>query len=143
MSLCVSVGGTGGWSSKGCDLISRNNTHISCQCNHMTSFAVLMDISKREVLWLKGCHLAPITKKYSSTKNENTVIIYSSSVVKNTNLQRYTQKRLKARVYQRITNISKLYCQFLLIRHFATIQPLFLPRLSACFLYQRLTFTWA
>uniref|UniRef100_A0A8C1TJ47 Cadherin EGF LAG seven-pass G-type receptor 1a n=1 Tax=Cyprinus carpio TaxID=7962 RepID=A0A8C1TJ47_CYPCA len=31
-----------------CDLISRNHTHISCQCNHMTSFAVLMDISKRE-----------------------------------------------------------------------------------------------
>uniref|UniRef100_A0A8C1TGF0 Cadherin EGF LAG seven-pass G-type receptor 1a n=1 Tax=Cyprinus carpio TaxID=7962 RepID=A0A8C1TGF0_CYPCA len=45
--VCV-VGGTGAWSSKGCDLISRNHTHISCQCNHMTSFAVLMDISKRE-----------------------------------------------------------------------------------------------
>uniref|UniRef100_A0A671KWY0 Cadherin EGF LAG seven-pass G-type receptor 1-like n=1 Tax=Sinocyclocheilus anshuiensis TaxID=1608454 RepID=A0A671KWY0_9TELE len=45
--VCV-VGGAGAWSSKGCDLISRNHTHISCQCNHMTSFAVLMDISKRE-----------------------------------------------------------------------------------------------
>uniref|UniRef100_A0A8C2DKV0 Cadherin EGF LAG seven-pass G-type receptor 1 n=1 Tax=Cyprinus carpio TaxID=7962 RepID=A0A8C2DKV0_CYPCA len=44
----IAVGGTGAWSSKGCDLISRNHTHISCQCNHMTSFAVLMDISKRE-----------------------------------------------------------------------------------------------
>uniref|UniRef100_A0A8C9VE66 Cadherin EGF LAG seven-pass G-type receptor 1 n=1 Tax=Scleropages formosus TaxID=113540 RepID=A0A8C9VE66_SCLFO len=44
----ITVGGTGGWSSKGCELISRNTTHISCQCNHMTSFAVLMDISKRE-----------------------------------------------------------------------------------------------
>uniref|UniRef100_A0A671R1D6 Cadherin EGF LAG seven-pass G-type receptor 1-like n=1 Tax=Sinocyclocheilus anshuiensis TaxID=1608454 RepID=A0A671R1D6_9TELE len=44
----ITVGGTGAWSSKGCDLISRNHTHISCQCNHMTSFAVLMDISKRE-----------------------------------------------------------------------------------------------
>lgn len=42
-------GGTGGWSSKGCEVLNRNNTHISCQCNHMTSFAVLMDISKREV----------------------------------------------------------------------------------------------
>uniref|UniRef100_A0A669E8W2 Cadherin EGF LAG seven-pass G-type receptor 1a n=1 Tax=Oreochromis niloticus TaxID=8128 RepID=A0A669E8W2_ORENI len=41
-------GGTGGWSSKGCEVLNRNNTHISCQCNHMTSFAVLMDISKRE-----------------------------------------------------------------------------------------------
>uniref|UniRef100_A0A3Q4I0J7 Cadherin EGF LAG seven-pass G-type receptor 1a n=1 Tax=Neolamprologus brichardi TaxID=32507 RepID=A0A3Q4I0J7_NEOBR len=41
-------GGAGGWSSKGCEVLNRNNTHISCQCNHMTSFAVLMDISKRE-----------------------------------------------------------------------------------------------
>ncbi|XP_017285390.1 cadherin EGF LAG seven-pass G-type receptor 1 isoform X2 [Kryptolebias marmoratus] len=40
--------GTGGWSSKGCEVLNRNNSHISCQCNHMTSFAVLMDISKRE-----------------------------------------------------------------------------------------------
>uniref|UniRef100_A0A3Q3J3E4 Cadherin EGF LAG seven-pass G-type receptor 1 n=1 Tax=Monopterus albus TaxID=43700 RepID=A0A3Q3J3E4_MONAL len=50
--VCVfwnhSIGGTGGWSSKGCEVLNRNNTHISCQCNHMTSFAVLMDISKRE-----------------------------------------------------------------------------------------------
>lgn len=51
--MCVDVfrlGGTGGWSSKGCEVLNRNNSHISCQCNHMTSFAVLMDISKREVL---------------------------------------------------------------------------------------------
>uniref|UniRef100_A0A8C7SBP4 Cadherin EGF LAG seven-pass G-type receptor 1a n=1 Tax=Oncorhynchus mykiss TaxID=8022 RepID=A0A8C7SBP4_ONCMY len=45
--VCV-IGGTGGWSSKGCELLNRNNTHISCQCDHMASFAVLMDISKRE-----------------------------------------------------------------------------------------------
>ncbi|KAI4886088.1 hypothetical protein NFI96_021834, partial [Prochilodus magdalenae] len=44
----TTIGKTGGWSSKGCELVSRNRTHISCQCNHMTSFAVLMDISKRE-----------------------------------------------------------------------------------------------
>ncbi|KAM9467566.1 cadherin EGF LAG seven-pass G-type receptor 1 isoform 2-T2 [Clarias gariepinus] len=44
----IAIGGTGGWSSKGCELTFRNKTHISCQCNHMTSFAVLMDISKRE-----------------------------------------------------------------------------------------------
>ncbi|XP_041110820.1 cadherin EGF LAG seven-pass G-type receptor 1 isoform X2 [Polyodon spathula] len=44
----IPIGGTGGWSSKGCELVFRNETHISCQCNHMTSFAVLMDISKRE-----------------------------------------------------------------------------------------------
>ncbi|XP_062373889.1 cadherin EGF LAG seven-pass G-type receptor 1-like [Sardina pilchardus] len=44
----IPIGGTGGWSSKGCELAERNRTHISCHCNHMTSFAVLMDISKRE-----------------------------------------------------------------------------------------------
>ncbi|XP_056280679.1 cadherin EGF LAG seven-pass G-type receptor 1 isoform X1 [Pseudoliparis swirei] len=44
----VAIGGTGGWSAKGCEVLNRNNSHISCQCNHMTSFAVLMDISKRE-----------------------------------------------------------------------------------------------
>ncbi|KAF4091142.1 hypothetical protein AMELA_G00033680 [Ameiurus melas] len=44
----VPVGRSGSWSSKGCELVFRNTTHVSCQCNHMTSFAVLMDISKRE-----------------------------------------------------------------------------------------------
>ncbi|XP_023807886.1 cadherin EGF LAG seven-pass G-type receptor 1 isoform X2 [Oryzias latipes] len=44
----VTNGGAGGWSSKGCEVLNRNSSHISCQCNHMTSFAVLMDISKRE-----------------------------------------------------------------------------------------------
>nr|XP_045728297.1 cadherin EGF LAG seven-pass G-type receptor 1 [Mirounga angustirostris] len=44
----VNVGGTGGWSAKGCELLSRNRTHVSCQCSHMASFAVLMDVSRRE-----------------------------------------------------------------------------------------------
>uniref|UniRef100_A0A672SFX6 Cadherin EGF LAG seven-pass G-type receptor 1-like n=1 Tax=Sinocyclocheilus grahami TaxID=75366 RepID=A0A672SFX6_SINGR len=44
----IPVAGGGAWSSKGCELVFRNLTHISCQCNHLTSFAVLMDISKRE-----------------------------------------------------------------------------------------------
>ncbi|XP_061496273.1 cadherin EGF LAG seven-pass G-type receptor 1 isoform X3 [Rhineura floridana] len=44
----IAIGQTGGWSSKGCELFSRSQSRIVCQCNHMTSFAVLMDISKRE-----------------------------------------------------------------------------------------------
>ncbi|KAJ8260235.1 hypothetical protein GJAV_G00178630 [Gymnothorax javanicus] len=44
----ILVGGTGGWSAKGCEVVFRNHTHISCQCYHMTSFAVLMDVSRRE-----------------------------------------------------------------------------------------------
>lgn len=46
--LC-SVGGTGGWSAKGCELLSRNRTHVACRCSLTTSFAVLMDVSRREV----------------------------------------------------------------------------------------------
>uniref|UniRef100_H3DAY8 Cadherin EGF LAG seven-pass G-type receptor 2 n=1 Tax=Tetraodon nigroviridis TaxID=99883 RepID=H3DAY8_TETNG len=41
-------GGRGGWSAKGCEVVFRNSSHISCQCYHMTSFAVLMDVSRRE-----------------------------------------------------------------------------------------------
>ncbi|XP_035376437.1 cadherin EGF LAG seven-pass G-type receptor 2 isoform X2 [Electrophorus electricus] len=44
----IVVGGAGAWSSKGCEVVFRNSTHISCQCYHMTCFAVLMDISHRE-----------------------------------------------------------------------------------------------
>lgn len=44
----ILVAGGGAWSSKGCELVFRNSTHISCQCSHMSSFAILMDISKRE-----------------------------------------------------------------------------------------------
>ncbi|KAM6454465.1 cadherin EGF LAG seven-pass G-type receptor 2 isoform 4-T4 [Liasis olivaceus] len=44
----ILVSGTGGWSAKGCEVVFRNETHVSCQCNHMMSFAVLMDISRRE-----------------------------------------------------------------------------------------------
>lgn len=34
-------------------MLFRNSSHISCQCYHMTSFAVLMDVSRREVRCLK------------------------------------------------------------------------------------------
>ncbi|KAM9369337.1 LOW QUALITY PROTEIN: cadherin EGF LAG seven-pass G-type receptor 2 [Phaethornis superciliosus] len=42
------AGVAGGWSARGCHLVFRNRTHVSCQCHHLTSFAVLMDISRRE-----------------------------------------------------------------------------------------------
>ncbi|XP_069628056.1 cadherin EGF LAG seven-pass G-type receptor 2 isoform X1 [Haliaeetus albicilla] len=42
------AGGTGGWSARGCEVVFRNRSHVSCQCHHLTSFAVLMDISRRE-----------------------------------------------------------------------------------------------
>lgn len=43
------VGSVGGWSARGCEVTFRNQSHVSCQCHHLTSFAVLMDISRREV----------------------------------------------------------------------------------------------
>ncbi|XP_074833686.1 cadherin EGF LAG seven-pass G-type receptor 2 isoform X2 [Carettochelys insculpta] len=41
-------GGTGSWSARGCELLFRNQSHVTCQCGHLSSFAVLMDISRRE-----------------------------------------------------------------------------------------------
>lgn len=54
-----SAGGTGGWSAKGCELLSRNRTHVACQCSHTASFAVLMDVSRREVGAAPGGTPAP------------------------------------------------------------------------------------
>ncbi|XP_066468999.1 adhesion G protein-coupled receptor E5 [Tiliqua scincoides] len=34
--------GSGNWSTEGCSLEEKNATHAHCQCNHLTSFAVLM-----------------------------------------------------------------------------------------------------
>ncbi|KAF4800052.1 cadherin EGF LAG seven-pass G-type receptor 2-like protein [Turdus rufiventris] len=42
------AGSVGGWSARGCEVVFRNQSHVSCQCHHLTSFAVLMDISRRE-----------------------------------------------------------------------------------------------
>ncbi|EDO45883.1 predicted protein [Nematostella vectensis] len=39
----------GGWSTRGCWLASGNETHSICQCNHLSNFAVLMDLSDDEV----------------------------------------------------------------------------------------------
>ncbi|KAL9989371.1 hypothetical protein ACROYT_G003913 [Oculina patagonica] len=35
----------GGWSTDGCRLASRKNGTVTCECNHLTNFAVLMDRS--------------------------------------------------------------------------------------------------
>ncbi|XP_057700205.1 adhesion G protein-coupled receptor L1-like isoform X1 [Corythoichthys intestinalis] len=36
------VSGTGRWSTQGCRLLHTNNTHTTCACNHLSSYAVLM-----------------------------------------------------------------------------------------------------
>ncbi|XP_012558749.2 uncharacterized protein LOC100198758 isoform X1 [Hydra vulgaris] len=37
------------WSSNGCELSQINHTLVSCQCNHMTSFSILLQIKSHEV----------------------------------------------------------------------------------------------
>lgn len=33
------------WSTAGCETVSSNRTHTVCRCNHLTNFAVLVDVS--------------------------------------------------------------------------------------------------
>ncbi|XP_015925665.2 adhesion G protein-coupled receptor L1 isoform X1 [Parasteatoda tepidariorum] len=35
----------GKWDDSGCSFISSNQTHVTCSCNHLTNFAVLMDVN--------------------------------------------------------------------------------------------------
>uniref|UniRef100_A0A8D2J9S6 Cadherin EGF LAG seven-pass G-type receptor 2 n=1 Tax=Varanus komodoensis TaxID=61221 RepID=A0A8D2J9S6_VARKO len=57
----ILVSGTGGWSAKGCEVVFRNETHVSCQCNHMTSFAVVvLQDGNGEILPLKTITYASI-----------------------------------------------------------------------------------
>ncbi|XP_053467528.1 adhesion G-protein coupled receptor G2 [Ictalurus furcatus] len=39
-------GGAGGWNKSGCFLLNSTDNEMKCSCNHLTSFAVLMDISR-------------------------------------------------------------------------------------------------
>lgn len=32
------------WADEGCKVIKTNKTHTECECNHLTNFAVLMDV---------------------------------------------------------------------------------------------------
>ncbi|GFN79102.1 adhesion g protein-coupled receptor l2 [Plakobranchus ocellatus] len=40
---------SGRWSQEGCEPVDWNRTHTVCQCDHLTNFAVLMDISGVEL----------------------------------------------------------------------------------------------
>ncbi|XP_062869874.1 adhesion G-protein coupled receptor G2-like [Trichomycterus rosablanca] len=42
-------GGLGGWSSEGCSVQSQNETETVCTCNHLSNFALLLDISREGV----------------------------------------------------------------------------------------------
>ncbi|XP_058268116.1 adhesion G-protein coupled receptor G2 isoform X1 [Hemibagrus wyckioides] len=38
-------GGSGGWSTEGCNLLNHSEAETICGCNHLTSFGVLLDLS--------------------------------------------------------------------------------------------------
>ncbi|XP_078702564.1 uncharacterized protein LOC144928211 isoform X2 [Branchiostoma floridae x Branchiostoma belcheri] len=38
------AGGGGAWSTEGCEFVRIDNNRVVCECNHLTNFAVLMDI---------------------------------------------------------------------------------------------------
>ncbi|TRY94340.1 hypothetical protein DNTS_026337 [Danionella cerebrum] len=42
-------GGSGGWSSSGCRVVNSSAENTVCACNHLTSFGILLDISKTEI----------------------------------------------------------------------------------------------
>ena len=39
----------GNWSKRGCSLVKKIDNEITCSCNHLTNFAVLMQIGSNEV----------------------------------------------------------------------------------------------
>ena len=38
------------WSEQGCQTVDSNVTHTTCKCNHLTNFAILMDVNNVEVI---------------------------------------------------------------------------------------------
>ncbi len=43
----LSIGGLGKWSPKGCTVKGFHNRMLRCSCNHMTNFAILLDVTKK------------------------------------------------------------------------------------------------
>ena len=46
---------SGRWSQDGCRLVYGNRSHTVCECDHLTNFAVLMDVRGVEVN-IKSAH---------------------------------------------------------------------------------------
>ncbi|XP_029978638.1 adhesion G-protein coupled receptor G2 [Sphaeramia orbicularis] len=42
-------GGRGGWSSDGCFVVNATSEQTYCSCNHLTSFAILLDLSREGI----------------------------------------------------------------------------------------------
>ncbi|KAJ8040328.1 Adhesion G protein-coupled receptor L2 [Holothuria leucospilota] len=51
----------GDWSGEGCKVIKSNSTHTVCSCNHLTNFAILMDVQAVELSQTHTFALSVIT----------------------------------------------------------------------------------
>ena len=51
LSLSFSTKFDGAWSQKGCKLVQETKERTTCSCNHLTNFAVLMEVGETKV-WL-------------------------------------------------------------------------------------------
>ena len=51
---CVTIPfrNNGRWSGDGCSLVKTNGSHVVCTCNHLTNFAILINIKPQKVMWL-------------------------------------------------------------------------------------------
>ncbi|KAK3577482.1 hypothetical protein CHS0354_026429 [Potamilus streckersoni] len=56
-----SEGHVGAWSQEGCRRINYNSTHTTCECDHMTNFAILMDVHATEMASFHEVSLSYIT----------------------------------------------------------------------------------
>ncbi|KAM4605953.1 uncharacterized protein adgrg2a [Polymixia lowei] len=44
------TGGGGGWNPDGCFVVNSTEENTTCSCNHLTSFAILMDLSREGII---------------------------------------------------------------------------------------------
>lgn len=49
LSLSFSTKFDGAWSQKGCKLVQETKERTTCSCNHLTNFAVLMEVGETKV----------------------------------------------------------------------------------------------
>ena len=70
---CVTIPfrNNGSWSGDGCSLVKTNGSHVVCTCNHLTNFAILINIKPQEVMWLwfKGAELQGSHSALTHTQN--------------------------------------------------------------------------
>ncbi|XP_078673398.1 uncharacterized protein LOC144912258 isoform X1 [Branchiostoma floridae x Branchiostoma belcheri] len=50
-TMCVSWNSGGNWSAKGCTVKKNTTTYTLCECNHLTNFAILVDVTGQQDLF--------------------------------------------------------------------------------------------